>query len=287
MKSFRHQIKFGFPSKLRATLVPGNDDGKMNRYIIISLVVHVLIFVMLIATPALVGQKKYIRRERVTWVQLPKGLGDKIAAGIKKSKGMPQTTIAESKKPLAVPPPPTTLKDDALTYQDPKLKTEKKPAKAVTSTKKSPTYKSKTDNALARLEKSVKARVPEAAQIPKELEEGGVPFGTTEGPYLSPDDPIYILYQGKIRHKIMEAWVLPISFMGQDIPYRCTLVVRIDDRGKVIRAKFEDRSGNEAFDESAFRAIYRASPLDIPPEKLKREAVDEGFLIEFDPETKL
>lgn len=241
---------------------------------------------MLIAAPAFLFQDKYERRERITWIQLPKGLGDTIGAGLKKSKGMPQTTIAESKKKLT-PPPSGDAKKDSLKYQEPEKTGPTKPVpKKPPKPQPKPAYKERTEDALARLEKEVTTREPEAAQIPKELEEGGVPFGSTEGPFVAPDDPVYVLYQAKIRQKILDAWILPMSFVNQNIPYRCTLEVRINENGKVIRAEFDERSGNEAFDQSAFRAIYKASPLDIPPEKLKREALQDGFLIEFDPEMK-
>jgi outer membrane biosynthesis protein TonB len=43
------------------------------------------------------------------------------------------------------------------------------------------------------------------------------------------------------------------------------------------------RSGNGSVDDSALRAIQRASPFPVPPEELKWEALNEGFLVEFDP----
>lgn len=271
--------------RVRAFMLPTEPEHLLRRYISISFFTHLALFLILIAAPALLFQDKFERREQITWINLPKGLGDQIGAGLKRSKGLPQTTIEEAKKPLAVPPPSETK--GKMKYKELE---EKKKATTMAEKKKQPkpkpAYKSQTDDALARLEKSVKTREPEAAQIPKELEEGGVPFGSTEGPFVMPDDPIYVLYQAKIRQKILDAWILPMSFVGKEIPYRCTLVVKIDAGGKVIRTEFEDRSGNEAFDQSAFQAIYRASPLDIPPEKLKTEALKEGFLIEFDPGAK-
>jgi TonB family protein len=266
-------------------------EPSLRKYMGVSLLVHVLLVVILVATPALGPSKKPFKREKIVWVRIPKGLDDKIGVGLKKAKGMPKTTIAESKKPIEVPPPSKEKKE--MTYKEvPKELPPMGPTKPVVKKKKvkkkrKPKYKSATEKALARISESAKTKVPEAAQLPDELEEGGVPFGSETGPFVSPDDPIYVLYQAKIRKQIMDAWVLPLTFVGRDIPYSCQITVKINTTGKVVRAEFEERSGHDAFDQSAFRAIFKASPLDIPPEKLKREAFGDGFLIEFDPEVKM
>ncbi len=264
----------------------------LQKFLGYSLAVHVVLILILFVAPVLGPSQKPFKREKIVWIRIPKGFDDKIGIGLKKAKGMPQTTIAESKKPLATPPPskdgkkPLTFKDIApedLPEMGPRKPVVKK---KIIKKKKKPKYKSAVDRALARLKKNTTTKVPEAAQIPKDMEEGGVPFGSDVGPYVSPSDPIYVLYQAKIRKRIMDAWILPLSFSGPNIPYTCLITVKINAGGKVTRAEFEQRSGNEAFDQSAFRAIYKASPLDIPPEKLKREAIAEGFIIEFDPEVK-
>lgn len=263
----------------------------LQKYMGISLAVHVLLIIILIITPALGPSKKHFKREKIIWVRIPKGLDEKIGVGLKKAKGMPKTTIAESKKPLELPPPSEEKKK--MTYKEiPKEELPPMgPTKPVTKEKKvkkkkKPRYQTATERALARISKSVQTKVPEAAQLPEDIEEGGVPFGSDVGPYVSPDDPVYVLYQAKIRRQIMDAWILPLSLTGKDIPYVCQIMVKIDTSGKVTEVEFEERSGHEAFDQSAKRAIYKASPLDIPPEKLKWEAFEEGFLIEFNPEEK-
>ncbi len=266
-------------------------EMSLKKYLGLSLLIHAVLVIILIVTPALNPSSKPFKREKIVWVRIPKGLDDKIGIGVKKAKGMPKTTIAESKKPITVPPPSKDKKQ--LTFKD--IPKEDLPPMGPTKPvikKKKPRKKKKrrvlsaTERALARISRKVNTKVPEAAQVPDELEEGGVPFGSDSGPFVSPDDPIYVLYQAKVRRRIMDAWVLPLSFSGGEIPYSCQITVKINNMGKVVRAEFEQRSGNEPFDQSAFRAIYKASPLDIPPEKLKREAVQDGFLIEFDPEVK-
>ncbi len=263
-----------------------NDN--LTKYLIWSLGIHTVLFLLLSISPYLPFQEKALRREKIVWVSLPKGVGNKIGIGLKKAKGMPQTTIAESKKPPGKRPEPAKKKGAmAYTPQEKKKKTPLRSANKPIAPKPKKKADRTIEKALARIERETTARLPEAAQLPKEFEEGGVPFGTSDVPYVSPDDPIYVLYQAKIRYQIMEAWVLPLSFIGKDISYSCKIQVKIDQNGRVIRSKVEDSSGHEAFDQSAVRAVQQASPLDRPPEKLKMEAVKEGFLVEFDPEVKM
>jgi len=259
-----------------------------KKYLRLSLLAHVGLIAVLIVAPSL-GPKKPLRHEKIVWIRIPKGVGDTIGVGLKKTKNLPKTTIAESKKPLGAPPlqnGPTSKSTKIEPTKEVSPTAMAEPAKKIPKPKPKPRKLSPTEMALARLKKSTTSRAPEAAQIPDKMAEGGVSFGSETGPFVSPNDPIYVLYQARIRKRIMDAWVLPLSFSSGDISYRCQIVVHINSNGKVIQAKLEQRSGHDAFDQSAMRAIYQASPLDIPPEKLKTEAIEEGFLIEFEPEVK-
>ncbi len=266
-------------------------DPSLKKYLQLSLLVHGILVALLILSPGFFSKKKPFKKEKITWIRIPKGLDDKIGVGVKKTKGLPKTTIAEAKKPLSVPPPSKQKPSKKVKpKQEPDPKPVTGPHLPVTKKvkpKPRPQRRqlSAAERALARVRKSANSRPPEAAQVPDDMAEGGVPFGSDTGPFVSPNDPIYVLYQAKIRKRIMDAWVLPLSF-AQGERYTCQIMVKINAQGKVIRTEFEQRSGSEPFDQSAFRAIHKASPLDIPPEKLKREAINEGFIIEFDPSAK-
>jgi outer membrane biosynthesis protein TonB len=144
---------------------------------------------------------------------------------------------------------------------------------------------SRIDQALARMQKEVstKKAEPEAGQVP-EGPTGGFSVGNTTGAYVPPNDPEYVLYQMKIRQRIMNQWIIPIKFTQETLGLLCRITVHINDAGEVVQKEWENRSGNEAFDMSAMRAIDRASPLDTPPERLKFEVLGEGFAVEFRPQ---
>ena len=146
---------------------------------------------------------------------------------------------------------------------------------------------SRIDDALARMQKQAakKKAEPEAAQIPQS-QPGGYTVGSNTGKSMSPTDPEYVLYQAKIRQRIMNEWILPMKYSTEASGLICKVVVHMNDRGEVIGTEWEQKSGNPSFDLSALRAIEKAAPLDMPPERLKYEVYHEGFIIEFNPAAK-
>ncbi len=232
----------------------------LRKYCYWSLALHLSAFVCLAFFPSLGFRKFRIGEEKIVWVNLPKGAADILGSPLKKSKGLPKTTIEEQKK--ALESPAAGRKKSSMTYRS----------------------DSRIENALARAQKEVamKKAEPEAAQIP-ETQPGGFTFGTTTGPYVPPDDPEYVMYQARIRKRIMNEWIIPLKFTEQQMGLICKIVVHMNDRGEVTETEWDQKSGNPSFDMSALRAVEKASPLDIPPERLKHEVYNEGFIVEFNP----
>jgi colicin import membrane protein len=256
-----------------------------RKYLYWSLGLHFGTLALLIASPYLPFKPYRIREDKIVWVSLPKGTTDQWGSPMKKSEGLPKTTIEEQKK--ALESPPAGEKKPAMTYTPPPQEQKKVVEKPKTPPPpKRPGHpKSRIDEALARIQKEVatKKAEPEAAQIP-ETQPGGFTFGSAAGQYVSPDDPEYVLYQAKIRHRIMQEWILPMKYAEIDLGLICKIIVHINDRGEVTRTEWSQKSGNPSFDMSAMRAIEKASPLDIPPDRLKWEVFNEGFIVEFKPQ---
>jgi colicin import membrane protein len=262
------------------------QDDLFKKYLGYSLTAHIILLLVMIFGSFIPFGSDSFKQEKITWITLPKGTGEKIGIGVKKSKSLPKTTIEESKKTLAAPP--EIAQPKGMTYKSKETQKAAVKKKAAPIVQKKPKKLTEAEKrmaeALKRVKENATLRPPEAAQIPDEIAEGGVPWGASEGPFVSPDDPIYVLYQSKIRQRIIEAWIQPMSLATGARGLICKIAIKIDGTGKVTHSKIEQRSGNEAYDQSALRAIHKASPLDIPPEKLKAVAIDEGFLIEFNPE---
>lgn len=255
-----------------------------RKYLLTSGFVHTLV-ILFVAWGPLNTFQKPLFENKVTWVNLPLGAGDTLKAGLAQSADLPKTTVQEQEK---VNPPAPVVKKKAPAVKLPP-KTNKKEVKKLPPKKLSPEEQAREDmiaKVLARAktdaaqQRATPSRVapPEAAQI-QDSSEGGVPFGNLSGQTVSRQDPEYLIYQARIRARIMKEWILPVTL--QDSLLTCEVLVLINERGDVIEKTLKTRSGSEALDLSALRAIERATPLDIPPPRLQYEAFTEGFLIEF------
>ncbi|HSA58915.1 MAG TPA: TonB C-terminal domain-containing protein [bacterium] len=253
----------------------------LQRYLYWSLGLHVGLSAVLLIAPSFFGRSHRFQQEKVVWVNVPFGTSDTIGSPLKKSEGLPKTTIQEQKD--AMQSARSGQKKSSMTYTPPQSqKTAEKTPAAVPKREGQP--KSRIDDALSRMQKKVamKQAQPEAAQVP-ETQPGGFTFGSPTGTYVSPDDPEYVLYQAKIRKRVMDQWILPMKYADGGMGLICRIVVHMNERGEVVETEWEQKSGNPSFDLSAMRAVEKASPLDIPPERLKYEVYNEGFIIEFKP----
>mgnify|MGYP001814998086 CR=1 FL=1 len=70
----------------------------------------------------------------------------------------------------------------------------------------------------------------------------------------------YVLY---IQEKVQRSWIRPPSSGGE---LSCTVEVRLIPSGEVIDAQIVRSSGNAAFDRSVEAAVFKASPLPVPPD---------------------
>ncbi len=70
----------------------------------------------------------------------------------------------------------------------------------------------------------------------------------------------YVLY---IQERVQRSWIRPPS-SGAELS--CTVEVRLIPSGEVIDAQIVRSSGNAAFDRSVEAAVFKASPLPVPPD---------------------
>ena len=278
---------------------------RLRRSIAISAAIHVVLIAAFLITPAL-RFTFHERPMRITWVELPKGPSDEIELGMKKSEGLPKSTLEEQKRldipekePKQTPLLATKPKEAADAKEDrktelaprPKMKIDDKSVRRA-GEKPKKRYKGsrRIQNALAKIDKQLKERqvVPEAAQIKEDGQ--GYKYGTGRKPLrVMPNDPEYLKYQARVRHKVMREWIVPMKFVeegGVHEHMSCQLEVLINLDGDVVSVRWEHPSGNGSFDQSALRAVKKASPFPKPPDRLAWEAYNEGFLIEFDPRLK-
>jgi TonB family protein len=221
---------------------------------------------------------------QMVWVELPRGTSDEIGTGLKEAQGLPKSTIQEQKELLKQKEPDeTVMKEPARPDKKKVPPPPPKPEKKLTGDQK------KMKDALAKIDKQLKNRViqPEAAQTGGSGE--GYKYGTSDKPLrVSIDDPEYVKYQAMVRSRIIAEWIIPARYseMAEGARPKARIVVMINEDGEVLSTEWERRSGNASFDASCIRAVQRASPFEVPAERLKWEAYNEGFLVEFDPRLK-
>jgi len=71
------------------------------------------------------------------------------------------------------------------------------------------------------------------------------------------------VHAGMVQAKIKQDWALPQNFPRGKNPLAAVIVIMIERDGRVQKAWFEKKSGNDAYDQMAMRAIKKAEPL--PP----------------------
>lgn len=87
-------------------------------------------------------------------------------------------------------------------------------------------------------------------------------------------------YQGRIRSKIHSYLVLPPNLSGNpEVIYQ----VRLLPDGEVLKLTLIKSSGQPAYDKQVERAILRASPLPLPPDREIAAIFREDLILKFRP----
>jgi len=81
--------------------------------------------------------------------------------------------------------------------------------------------------------------------------------------------PEILEYFRKLEQRVRDSWVLPETLAPDAAKLIVVVRIVIEKDGRVSDTRIERGSGNAYFDESVQRAIRKASPLPIPPERLR------------------
>lgn len=268
----------------------------LPRAVVISTITHIVVILLVLLLPSNFLINPHSATDLI-WVELPKGTGEDIY-GVKGVDRLPESTIQDQQMQPEKPPEPKPPEDkkevaeekkpepDKKAMAEPKI--EKSVSVTATAPKKTGKKRSAVNDALSKIDKRLEQRRnPEAAQIESTGE--GYKYGTSDKPNrLAIDDPDYLKYQALVRAKIMSQWVLPgtITQLTPNTRPVVRIVVNINKTGNVVSMQYSQRSSVESLNASAMRAIERASPFPEPPERLKWEAYNEGFLVEFNARAK-
>ena len=90
-----------------------------------------------------------------------------------------------------------------------------------------------------------------------------------------------LAYVVNIQDRIIRKWSRPPTARNG---MRCVLRVVLLPTGEVLQASVEESSGNQAFDNSAVRAVFKASNLPVPEDNLLFEKSFREFTLLFRPD---
>jgi colicin import membrane protein len=81
--------------------------------------------------------------------------------------------------------------------------------------------------------------------------------------------PEMLEFFGRLESRVRESWILSDVLARDTSGLIVEMRITIEKDGRVSDTRIEKGSGNIYFDESVKRAIQKASPLPIPPERLR------------------
>lgn len=194
-------------------------------------------------------------------------------------------TEPEIPKPLP-PPPPKEEKTKPVEKPKPIVKPKKEDIveKAKKAEEKKESLKS-LEEALEDIRKrialdDIQKRLAKKEQ-PEERPSPPVPTPPQPSP-LKPSPEMLAIYSSIVKAKILEAWTIPENLLKEMVDLETVIVVIIDKDGKVQRQKFEKRSGNIIYDQSAMRAIKKAEPFPPIPKEIGENTLE--YEMHFTPD---
>ena len=93
----------------------------------------------------------------------------------------------------------------------------------------------------------------------------------------------FIAYTQYIKQRVKDAWILAERKPG----LRAVVRFGVEESGRVTDVELADSSGDRTFDQSALRAVSKASPFPSPPEAYREEFATQKVEITFSGEEEI
>lgn len=258
---------------------------------LVSLTGHMLLFGFIIyrSTTHSVDDMIYLPSViEVKMVEMPAsepGKGQKVNS----AKPTEKAPVAPEPEPVAAQPSATAPKPEvSLAPPQPKRKTALKYK----------TFKTKRvlDNALEQIEKKVETTTPKPLEdtikrLREKVEKEGRPDSsstatseaTTEGTKKGyavgskEEGEAIDIYRLEVAYAINKQWAYSEQMAGGGVKAMASITFKILPDGRIEDIFFTDRSPNEYLNDSAKKAIIKASPVKPHPEGLNRPYVELGL----------
>jgi colicin import membrane protein/protein TonB len=185
----------------------------------------------------------------------------------RKESAPPPAPASAATQPVPTPAPPAPPTTPSVAVSAPKAK----PAPAAKSAAPARPRRDVLASALSQMQRD------RVSSDPIYGDPQGDPMGD------SSDGSAGDQYLALVVRALRESYVLPATISERDrLHLNATVVLYLDDDGRVLRFAFEKPSGNGAFDAALERAI-RAARLPPPPPDLRKRYRDEGLGVLYRP----
>ncbi|MCG6910954.1 MAG: TonB family protein [Deltaproteobacteria bacterium] len=164
---------------------------------------------------------------------------------------------------------PSKVKKNVL--EDIEKKVEKESSERITSA---------LDRIKAKVEEQEHERRPQTEETSPEQTGAATGQGTEGGGERVGE--LIDIYRVEIAYEIQKNWAFPDQLAEGRNDLQTMLVFKVMPNGEIRDVFFTDRSGNNNFDESAYRAIMKSNPVDPHPPGIIRPYVQMG--LRFTPE---
>ena len=237
----------------------GRGSGlSLNRMIGLSLCFHIIALTLLVFSPSLPAPK---------WTFGPVYSVQLVNLQELSLKGGPATALSREVATPAPAPRPIVLKRPVDTIKP-------VPIRSVDVQK---TQSAHLEKAMAAIRKKVQASGQAAAPTAPAAPAAGAksaPASSAQGG--AEMDARMASYYAAVWAKIKGQWSLPKDILSKD-SLEAVIQARILRSGAVGDVSFEKRSGNRFFDDSAMKAVRKASPLPPLPEWIRDSSIEIGI----------
>jgi colicin import membrane protein len=273
----------------------GTDSRTMLFYFGISLFIHLSFIGYIIFLPESAPRRRFSPGSiNVSLVSLPGPPGAAPAPAAKpeaKAVVTPKPVVKKTAKaPVIKAPPPQTPVVAAESKKMVSLAPVKRKWKAKKSLKKKTLDRRKLiDQAVSGVQKKVeksqsdsvnnaiealKKKVAQTEAQPSQTDQSvraaagvGVSGGTGSGGQRALE--LIDIYKIEVAFQVERQWAFSEQLAGDGQALQSLLVFRVLPSGEVTDIRFTERSGNSYLDESAYKAVVKASPVSPHPEGVR------------------
>lgn len=269
------------------------QDDLINGFLV-SMVAHLLIVfaftIKVFFFPS--DDSSLLTAQRIDIVALP----DKALPTQMPKPAEPDQPEATAPPPPSAPtPPPAAAKEPVVKAPQPKptpdtvnLERAKAQQKAALNRLKSMEALEKIERDLERERAEAERKRLEAVAAATRAQAGAVRI---KGNQISPGTSLtgidrleHESYRNDLDRHIKKFWSLPEWLARKK--FRAKVLVKIDDKGRLLQKRMIESSGDREFDDSVVATLDQAAPLPPPPEKFIAKVAVEGILIEFGEENQ-